>query len=162
MNYEQALKASKHNPRGVVGVLKKLEVECPKYGGVIQKRTICKSTGLQCTGKVPYFWTPQTADWVYCKENRRVICLYYNEHHGSPPDKYTNPKTAIPILEWEVIEEVLWQAGYWVKVERISHQVCHVMIGTYQKDYQTYNWIKGASYTEAVYEAVTELGKRIK
>lgn len=56
------------------------------------------------------FWEPQSGDFVYCPENGKVVVLYFNEHHGSPPEKYTNKDTAIPLFRQDQLQEMIIRA----------------------------------------------------
>jgi len=52
-------------------------------------------------------WKPQSGDFVYCKENGKVVVLYFNKHHGLPPAKYTNYETAIPLWRQDQLQEMM-------------------------------------------------------
>ena len=167
MTYEQA-NSVKHLTPEMYEVMKRLDVECSKCrseGRLDIQGVSFPKLGLQCdkcngTGKVKWKWQPQTGNWVYCRENGKVVCLYYNKHHGNPPEKYTNPKTAIPILEWEVIEGVLEKAGF--RMEEPFGATGGGYGVTIRKRGILQNNGFGKSRLLTVYKAVIALGKEIK
>ncbi len=82
---------------------------------------------------------------------------------GWTPEKLPKEEI-IPILGWEVIEEVLEKAGYWLVTNRPYWKdkpgVQCLLYRRNESDYFICNW--GKSRQEAVYRAVIELGKEIK
>ncbi len=174
MNKNQALKASECNPEKINRTLETLEWLCPECKGkgyiVFGREEPDIMTCEKCVkGKISYTWTPQVGEWCIAENSignildimDSDVLVYWNGRADEwRLDRFREEFT--PILGWEEIERVLWQAGYWVKVERTSHQACCAQIGRYQKDYQTHNWIDGKTYTEAVYKAVIKLGRELK
>jgi len=55
-----------------------------------------------------YFYQFQSTsgDWIYCKENNKIVVLYFNREHGSPPAKYQDIKTAIWLPTQDQLQEM--------------------------------------------------------
>ena len=48
-----------------------------------------------------------SGDFVYCKSNHKIVVLYWNELHGSPPEKYLSPHTAIWLPRQDQLQEMV-------------------------------------------------------
>lgn len=48
-----------------------------------------------------------SGDWVRCHESDKIVVLYYNEHHGEPPEKYTDPLRATWLPRQDQLQEML-------------------------------------------------------
>ena len=176
MNYEQALEASKCNPAGVIKVLEGLEWECNKCNGKGKVSQTLAYTKLpthnvkpiykpcnKCNGKgkIPYIWTPQVGEWFISKFG--PLCLIYEvgDHFlriAGPECKAGATGMSdgfIPILEWQVIEEVVKQAGY--RIDICPSYECTIIGGGSKCLAKTL----ADSPKEAVDLAVLELGKEL-
>ncbi len=177
MNYEQALQASKCNPAEVMKVLERLEWECNRCNGkgILKIPEITLGTRLKKTvncshcvkGKVSYTWTPQVGEWFIRMEKLILITEPFQwrlnsdfaEKKGKVSGVYTR-QNCIPILEWEVIEEVLHKAGYnLIGLDRGDSRQFHCDI---MQDDKLIVATIGESRLIAVYDAVNKLGKEIK
>lgn len=50
----------------------------------------------------------ESGDFIFCRKNKRVVVLYFNEHHGNPPEKYTNKKWAIWLPRQDQLQEMVF------------------------------------------------------
>jgi len=48
-----------------------------------------------------------SGDFVYCKSNNKIVVLYFNKYHGSPPEKYLSPYTAIWLPRQDQLQEMV-------------------------------------------------------
>ena len=177
MNYEQARKASKWNPVGVMKVLGGLEIECPECKGIgtvpaYGVRGSCPT--CHSRQKIPYSWTPQVGEWCIWKENIEHIVdidilsnddftLYFDyisdlDCYFDFDNRRASVSKATPILEWQVIEEVLEKAGLKLKLRFTSQQEWFALIIGDRCEVAGI----GKSRQEAVMKAVLELGKEMK
>ncbi len=171
MNYEQALKASKYNPVRVNKVLERLDVECPECNGsqefvhfTVGEHRVAGTCKYCKEGKISYTWTPQVGEWFLSKFGG--LCLIYEvgDHFlriAGPECKAEATGMSdgfIPILEWQVIEEVLEKAGYEVNVSYDSKEggFCTIWKG------DKYITAQGKNCLIAVYKAALALGKELK
>ena len=124
MNSKEALEASKHDPEGVIKVLEGLEWECLECKGTGE--TVIKR-GLQdhherciwCRGlgRLHYSHTPQVGEW-YLNPQGEVHCIGEDIDLKNPLVQEDFKRRLILILEWEVIEEILEKAGYWLEISK--------------------------------------------
>ncbi|KKN19976.1 hypothetical protein LCGC14_0940280 [marine sediment metagenome] len=163
MNDKQA-NSIKELAAPVIKVLERLKVACQicKGKGYIQ---FCKEEPDQiicrdCTkGKVHYSWTPQVGEF-YLLEGK--VFLVKEKPYECGKSFYKLHEDAIPILEWEVIEEILEKAGYWIEVSRrnwgelIGKVTCRI------SGYSHKIKAEGKSRIAAVYDAVDKLRKEMK
>ena len=166
MNYEQVLEAQKHNPAGVMKVLEGLEWECPECMiniGPASSWVECPT----CNGKkkVSYSWTPQRGEFAQIVMGLIVLV----DRDGLFEDKWVETsrmglieyEKLTPILDWQVIEEILEKAGYWwnsMWSETLGGQKRY----GFQLQGKCVLNIIAKSRIEAVYKAVIELGKELK
>lgn len=52
-------------------------------------------------------WKPKSGDFVYSKENKKIVVLYFNEHHGNPPWKYLDKNFAIPLYRQDQLQDMI-------------------------------------------------------
>jgi hypothetical protein len=65
-------------------------------------------------------WKPKSGDFVAWPKSgpitsttrRKVVVLYFNTHHGSPPQKYTDTKQCIWLPREDQLQEMTIFAGY--------------------------------------------------
>jgi len=176
MNYEEALKASKCNPKGVNEMLEGLDWKCPECKGVgyfsLSKERILacpRYTSVNChkcngKGKIHYSYQPQWNDFILFDG---IIASYQgSQEKGSylvlrPKDKYdivVPRKDCTPILPWETIEEVLRKAGLKLKLRFTSQQEWFALI---TGDRCEVGGI-GKKRQEAVIKAALTLRKEVK
>ena len=132
MNYEQAKLAQPHAAE-VLKVLEGLEWNC-KVCNVIEMGThLASSRGItsgcfHCRGKgkISYTWTPQVGDNVLIKNS--VSILVETDYMEDYPYRTSTEETfnkwdieehsVTPILDWQIVEEVLEKAGYWLDISK--------------------------------------------
>ncbi|KKN72824.1 hypothetical protein LCGC14_0406790 [marine sediment metagenome] len=170
MNYEQALQASKCNPAEVMKVLERLEWECNRCNGkgILKIPEITLGTRLKKTvncshcvkGKLSYSWTPQVGEFSLLEGK---VFLVKEKPYECGKSFYKLHEDAIPILEWEVIEEILEKAGYELEIIR-GKTSKEFFIGIHSLDYHRVSRAMGCakSRQQAVMKAVIELGKEQK
>ncbi len=190
MNYKQALEASKNNPAPVMKVLERLGWECPACAGTAigvkrvevegkeRHKWIDKGCPKCKNGKIPYSYTPQVGEWCIW-DGFKDISLIYEVREAKwlklPGCGHELPKENVtPILEWQEIERILEEAGYWLEVKKPLKKYIHkgwmkVSASIYEDigknaagngKYIAYATAK--SCKEAVDLAVIELGKEMR
>ncbi len=143
MNYEQA-NSVKELAAPVNKVLEGLEWECNKCNGKGKVSQTLAYTKLpthnvkpiykpcnKCNGKgkIPYIWTPQVGEWCIWNGNVRLIekvanhnnkvwCVFNHSIELPEGVPWEEARLITLIPEWEVIEEVLEKAGYWLEVKK--------------------------------------------
>jgi len=169
MNYEQ-VNTIKHLAQPCNKVMEGLDVECPKYGGVIQEKTICKSIGFQCTGKVKWKWEVKVGEWCLLDNTLALVIGFLDDSRlelrsKSHKSVYIRREHSllIPIPHWEEIKEVLEKAGYRVDVGEVSpvnrcKYEC-IIIGSSSKELAD---VYAETRQKAVMLATIKLGREIK
>lgn len=171
MNYKQA-NAVKHLATPVNKVLEGLRVDkcwhCDGSGYFMAR----PDEDCNGTGKVPYSWTPQVGEW--CIRYKKASLIIDVDECGKKIwlDNYSQGRKPqesnefIPILEWEVIEEILQKAGYNIVVNYYSHlgSDSEYYCTIWKDEWKDEEEIDGEAKSRqgAVMKAVIELGEELK
>ncbi len=188
MTHELALIGKPHASE-VLKVLEGLEVECEKCKGngtilggksVWSKEYIESSLKVKvcpkCNGRCifKYTWTPRVGEWCIHDDYVELISAEDVENHNSIhlSHVWTKVTDCTPILEWEVIEEILEKAGYYMSEPKRDEITNDWIVGfskfKAQRVKKEFRYYKdgyvghGNSRQLAVMKAVERLGKEMK
>ena len=73
--------------------------------------------------EIQEIWKPTSGDFVHSLTKNKIVVLYYNKHHGSPPDDYL-PPNAIYLPRQDQIQKIM--------IRNFESEISRSQCGSYQ------------------------------